>query len=85
MTKSAGRQAAQSSTIFLTEEGYESGYRDYQKLLTSLLDEVASLAPADLDGKEGEELLRISHPSHIRSGKQPIPGTGSAISRGTSS
>ena len=43
---------------FLTEEGYESGYRDYQKLLTFLLDEVASLAPADLEGKEGEELLQ---------------------------
>ena len=43
---------------FLTEEGYESGYRDYQKLLTFLLDEVASLALADLEGKEGEDLLR---------------------------
>lgn len=44
---------------FLTEEGHESGYRDYQKLLTRLLDEVAKLAPADLVGKEGEELLRF--------------------------
>ena len=43
---------------FLTEEGYESGYRDYQKLLTLLLGEVASLVPADLEGKGGEELLR---------------------------
>jgi predicted ArsR family transcriptional regulator len=43
----------------LTEEGHESGYRDYQKLLTLLLDEVASLAPADLARKEGEELLRF--------------------------
>lgn len=43
---------------FLTEEGYESGYRDYQKLLTLLLDEVASLVPADLEGKGGEELLQ---------------------------
>jgi len=43
---------------FLTEEGYESGYRDYQKLLTLLLDEVASLAPTVLQGKGGDELLR---------------------------
>ena len=43
----------------LTEEGHESGYRDYQKLLTLLLSEIASLTPADLVGKEGEELLRF--------------------------
>lgn len=44
---------------FLTEEGHESGYREYQKLLTLFLDEVASLVPADLLGKDGEELLRF--------------------------
>jgi predicted ArsR family transcriptional regulator len=43
----------------LTEEGHESGYRDYQKLLNLLLAEVANLTPADLAGKEGEELLRF--------------------------
>ena len=44
---------------FLTEEGHESGFRDYQKLLALLLAEVASLAPAHLVGKDGQELLRF--------------------------
>ena len=44
---------------FLTEEGYESGYREYQELLTLLLNEVTSLVPADLVGREGENLLQF--------------------------
>lgn len=46
-------------SYFLTEVGQESGYRDYQGLLALLLAEMRSLAPADLVGKAGEDLLRV--------------------------
>ena len=44
-------------SYFLTEDGQESGYRDYQQLLTFLLGGIKSLHPADLANKEGEDLL----------------------------
>lgn len=50
----------------LTEEGHESGYRDYQKLLTLLISTIKGLSISELADKDGEELLaflmsRLSH------------------------
>lgn len=50
----------------LTEEGHESGYRDYQKLLTLLITTIKGLSISELADKDGQELLaflmsRISH------------------------
>lgn len=41
----------------LTEEGHESGYRDYQKLLTLLIAVIRGLSISELADKNGEELL----------------------------
>jgi predicted ArsR family transcriptional regulator len=54
--KKAGRPGL---VYFLTEEGHESGYREYPKLLTLLLGELATLTPTESVGKGGEELLRF--------------------------
>lgn len=54
--KKAGRP---EFVYFLTEEGHESGYREYPKLLTLLLDELTTLTPTELVDKGGEELLRF--------------------------
>lgn len=71
--KKAGRPGFVYS---LTEEGQESNYRDYQKLLTLVLNEVASLIPTDLVGKGGEELLQflIARISDRVSGPYAEPG-----------
>jgi predicted ArsR family transcriptional regulator len=50
----------------LTEEGHESGYRDYQKLLTLLISTIKGLSIPELADKDGKELIallmsRISH------------------------
>jgi predicted ArsR family transcriptional regulator len=43
----------------LTEDGLESGHRDYRGLLLMLLSTVRSLDPADLAGRAGEDLLQF--------------------------
>lgn len=43
----------------LTEDGLESGHRDYRGLLLLLLSTVRSLDPLDLDGRPGEDLLQF--------------------------
>jgi predicted ArsR family transcriptional regulator len=43
----------------LTEEGHESGHRDYQKLLTLLLSQIKDLSHEELANKAGEELIRL--------------------------
>jgi predicted ArsR family transcriptional regulator len=43
----------------LTEEGHESGHRDYQKLLTLLLSQIKVLSHDELANKEGEDLIRF--------------------------
>jgi predicted ArsR family transcriptional regulator len=43
----------------LTEEGLESGHRNYRQLLLQLLGEIENLSPSDLAGREGGELVRI--------------------------
>jgi predicted ArsR family transcriptional regulator len=43
----------------LTEEGHESGYRDYPKLLTLLLSQIKALPHDELVGREGEELIQF--------------------------
>ena len=74
--KKAGRP---EFVYFLTEEGHESSYRAYPKLLSLLLDEVANLAPTDLAGMGGEELLRslIVHISDRVSSPYLEPGQSS--------
>jgi predicted ArsR family transcriptional regulator len=42
----------------LTEEGHESGYRDYQKLLTLLLSQIKVSSHEELANKDGEELVQ---------------------------
>ena len=42
---------------FLTDEGHESGYRDYKNLLTLMLNEIEGLSTTDLSNKHGRELL----------------------------
>ena len=44
-------------TYFLTEDGHESGYRDYKSLLMALVTEISELSSADLSNKDGRELL----------------------------
>jgi predicted ArsR family transcriptional regulator len=41
----------------LTDDGQESGYRDYKDVLSLLLAEIAGLSTTDLSHKDGEELL----------------------------
>jgi predicted ArsR family transcriptional regulator len=43
----------------LTEDGYESGHRDYKKLLAHLLSGIMNLSPADLADKDGRKLVRL--------------------------
>jgi predicted ArsR family transcriptional regulator len=43
----------------LTEDGYESGHRDYKKLLAHLLNGIMDLSPADLADKDGRKLVRL--------------------------
>lgn len=43
----------------LTEEGHESGRRDYQKLLILLLSQIKVLSHDELANQEGEELVRF--------------------------
>jgi predicted ArsR family transcriptional regulator len=43
----------------LTEEGHESGYRDYQKLLTLLLSQIKVSSHEELANKDGEELVQF--------------------------
>ena len=42
---------------FLTEDGHESGYRDYKGFLIDLLTEISGLSSTDLASKDGRELL----------------------------
>ncbi len=41
----------------LTDDGHESGYRDYKNVLSLLLSEIAGLSATDLPHKDGKELL----------------------------
>ena len=41
----------------LTEDGHESGYRDYQKLLTLLVSTIKGLSISELSDKCGQDLL----------------------------
>tara|TARA_B100000315_G_C14357220_1_gene486770 strand:+ start:101 stop:754 length:654 start_codon:yes stop_codon:yes gene_type:complete len=43
----------------LTDDGHESGYRDYKNVLSLLLSEIAGLSARDLSDKDGKELLDI--------------------------
>jgi len=43
----------------LTEDGYESGHRDYKKLLAHLLNGIMDLSPADLADTDGQTLVRL--------------------------
>lgn len=43
----------------LTEDGHESGYRDYQKLLTLLVSTIKGLSISELSDKCGKELLAL--------------------------
>jgi predicted ArsR family transcriptional regulator len=54
----------------LTEEGHESGYRDYQKLLTLLITTIKGLSISELADKDGNELIALlmSHISRRISG-----------------
>ena len=42
---------------FLTEDGYESNYRDYKGLLIDLLTQISALSSTDLTNKDGKELV----------------------------
>ena len=41
----------------LTEDGHESGYRDYKSFLIDLIGEISGLSSTDLASKNGKELL----------------------------
>lgn len=43
----------------LTEEGQESGYRDYPRLLTMMITGIKGLSNSDMSDKDGTELLKL--------------------------
>lgn len=76
-------------SYFLTEQGQESGYRGYDRLLTHLLAEIQTLAPAEVAGKGGEDLLKslitraadqVSQ-SYLQSGQQSDETRISSVNR----
>jgi predicted ArsR family transcriptional regulator len=51
------RSGRPAYVYMLTDDGQESGYRDYKDVLNLLLAEIAGLSAADLSHKDGGELL----------------------------